>query len=419
MSPTKPVVIVGAGLAGLNCACYLAREKINHLLLERDNRVGGRVQTDCLDGFRLDRGFHVFQTAYPEAQRTLDYAALDLQPLEPGALIFKQGKWVRMSDPWRRPRYALATLFNSIGTLADRFKLLKLQRECRQGELDDMLVRAGDETTLRLFQDRYQFSPKFTSSFLRPWFSGVFLEPQLSTSANYLRFVFRMLAAGDISYPAAGIQAIPNQLAARLDVHKLRLGSPVKAIDANFVQLASGETLQCAAVVLATDLDATLKLLGETTVAADYSATRCVYFQSETPPLKECTLMLDGDGGGPANHVMVLSNASAQVAPTGQALISVSLVGKHALDDYDPRALRAQMRAWFGNQVDTWNELANYLIPQALPRQPVGFATHRTDLVLPAGVFMCGDHRESTSVHGALKSGRQTAETVIGYLNQT
>jgi phytoene dehydrogenase-like protein len=416
MSTTKPIVIIGAGLAGLNCACHLAAEGMNYLVLEKAERVGGRVVTDSVDGFRLDRGFQVFQTAYPEAQAALDYAQLDLRPLEPGALIRKQGTWVRMSDPLRRPTQALSTLFNSIGTFADRLRLLKLQRDCFRGPVEAMLEQPNDCSTLELLQGHYKFSADFIHSFLRPWLSGIFLEEQLETSANYFRFVFRMLASGDISYPAAGIQTIPQQLAARLDPSHVRLSTTVEAIREQTVHLATGETIDSAALVLATDRAAAQRLLGLPGDDQAYSGTRCVYFQANQPPLAERTLLLNGEEDGPVNHVMVLSNVSPQLAPPGQALVSVSLVGKRALEPYVSDLVRSQLRSWFGEQVQAWRELANYFIPQALPRQPAGFAMRPRSVVGAAGVVLCGDHCESSSLHGALKSGRQAAEAVVDYV---
>ncbi len=78
------VLIVGAGLSGLSCALWLHEGGLSVLVLEASDGIGGGVRTDEVEGFLLDRGFQVFLMAYPEAQRVLDYGALDFKPFYPG-----------------------------------------------------------------------------------------------------------------------------------------------------------------------------------------------------------------------------------------------------------------------------------------------------------------------------------------------
>ena len=53
------VAIVGAGLAGLSCAVMLERAGLSVRLLEAEDAPGGRIRTDQVEGFRLDRGFQL------------------------------------------------------------------------------------------------------------------------------------------------------------------------------------------------------------------------------------------------------------------------------------------------------------------------------------------------------------------------
>lgn len=442
----SPIVVVGAGLAGLNCAKRLNEEGYPVLLIEASDDVGGRVRTDWVDGFGLDRGFQVFQSAYPEAQAALDYSKLDLVELEPGALVRCRGRWHRMSDPIRRPRHALATLWNSLGNLGDRFKLLRLRRDVRAASVGQLLENSIDRSTRDLLIENYGFSHGFIDCFLKPWIAGMTFDPDLVTSANYFQFVFKMLSEGPITYPRLGMQAIANQLRGPLSERQLRLNCPVARIDASrsetgspgshgvesiesgstpVVRLQSGECIQASAVVLATQASAAAQLIGdrwsakqrnEVFPARPMKSTTCIYFTADRVPGEKC-LMLNGDSEGPVNHVFIPSNTVSGLAPEGKALISVSLVGPGALE-YDQAAVVDQLKAWFGQLVDSWSVLRCYQIADALPEQLPGFYRSQTELGATAmpgdtgGIFLCGDYTETASIHGALRSGRVAAERV-------
>ena len=193
-------MIVGGGLAGLAAANALKQRQTPFLLLEASDRWGGRLHTDRVDGFLIDRGFQVLQTAYPEAQKQLDYAALKLRNFQPGALIRTKGRFVEMSDPWRRPSAALATLLNGVGTLGDRWRLAKLRSRLVRQPIDTILS-SPDESTADFLLKTCGFSRDLVDRFFRPWFSGVFLENQLETSCRFFQFVFKMLAEGDAALP--------------------------------------------------------------------------------------------------------------------------------------------------------------------------------------------------------------------------
>src|SRR5450631_1018581 len=110
----KQVAIIGAGLAGLECARLLQQTGSNVVLLEASDAPGGRIRTDRVDGYLLDRGFQVLLTAYPEARRALDYKALSLRSLIPGALVWHDGEFHRFADPFRDPLAAMNLLFDPV-----------------------------------------------------------------------------------------------------------------------------------------------------------------------------------------------------------------------------------------------------------------------------------------------------------------
>ncbi|MDX1930653.1 MAG: NAD(P)/FAD-dependent oxidoreductase [Pirellulaceae bacterium] len=411
-----PIVIIGAGLAGLNCARLLHEQARRFLLIDANSRIGGRVQTDIVDGFQLDHGFQVFQTVYPEAKLALDYANLHLTKLETGALIRHRGAWVRMADPWRQPQHALTTLFNSVGNVADRFRLFQLRRHVLSKSPDELLSATNDCTTREYLLGHWRFSQAFYDLFLKPWWSGIFLEPELKTSAAYFQFVFHMLAAGDVALPRSGMQAIPNQLASKLPQDSIRLAARVTRIHNREVQLSTGEVIAARAVVLATDNASAAQLTAAqlTATQADriqpraWSSTICMYFAADRPPSNSKLLMLLADPVGPANHVFIPSNSVANFAPAGKSLISVSLVNpSESAESLMPTVLQ-QLRELFGSQVDSWRPLRTYTIPHALPVQPAGFHQDRS-LTLSDGTILCGDHLETSSIQGALVSGRKAA----------
>lgn len=422
----KQVVVIGGGIAGLNCCRLLSAARVNFVLLEASDRLGGRVATEIVDGFRLDVGFQVLQTAYPEAQVALRMEDLQLVELEPGALIRKSGKWYPLLDPWRRPSYAASTIFSPLGSFADRLRLARLWWQSAQAGG----ANPSEDTTTAQFLQQFGFTDEFTDSFLRPWLGGIFLEDELATSAYFFRFVFRMLAAGQISYPAAGMHAIPQQLAETIPEKRIRLNAPVRSIEGMRVLLESGECIDARAIVIATDVSTASKLTNAQVRSRAHTATRCIYFAAERKsfgtwaPSTKPILLLNGDSekaedasagcSNPFNHVFIMSAASPSVAPPGRVLVSVNQVGAAARAHYEPTSVRQHLRNWFGKPVDRWQELRVYDIRHALPAQPPGFAmSSNHQLTLPKHWYVCGDHCDTASLNGALGSGRLAAERVI------
>jgi phytoene dehydrogenase-like protein len=361
------VVIVGAGLAGLCCARVLHQAGIPFLILEASDEVGGRVRTDRVEGFLLDRGFQVFQTAYPEARRVLDYPALDLKPFYPGALVYYHGRLHRVGDPLRQPQHLFSTMFSPIGTLADKLRVARLRRRVSQGSIEDLFRRPETSTIASL--KAQGFSGSMIERFFRPFFSTVFFDRELASSSRMFEFVFRMLAAGDTALPAGGMGAIPGQLAAALPEGSIRTNSPVARVEEGKVTLTSGEEVPARLVVLATDGSETARLLGEDKPFASVDST-CLYFAAAKPPVAEPTLVLDGENIGPVSNLAVVSNVAPSYAPPGQSLIQATVVGNPRIADHDLEAQsRAQLTRWFGPEVGEWRLLRIYRINRALPDQ--------------------------------------------------
>lgn len=379
-------------------------------MLEASDGVGGRVRTDQVEGFLLDRGFQVMLTAYPDLHRQLDVAALDLQPFEPGALVWLGDSGHLVSDPFRRPLHTWATATAPIGTIPDKVRIARLRSRVRRGEAR-RLLRRDDVSTVSALRDQ-GFSEHMIDRFFRPLVGGIQLDPALATSNRMFEIIFRSLSEGDSAVPAAGMGAIPAQLAAHLPPQAIRLDTAVTAVRAGAVQLAGGTEVTANAVVVATEGPVASHLLGLPRVGS--RGVGCVYFAARQPPVLERLVVLDGGATGPVMNVAVMSNVAPSYAPAGQHLIVAAMP---AVTEGDLELLaREQLRGWWGAQVDGWRHLRTYRIAHGQPDQAPPLHP-RQRVALGDGLFVCGDHRDTGSIQGALFSGRRCADAVTAYLS--
>jgi len=411
MSENPQVLIVGAGLAGLTCAWSLHQAKVSFEILEAADSIGGRVQTDIVKGFLLDRGFQVLLTAYPEAREMLDYSALLLRQFYPGAMVRVGDRFHQLADPVRQPLDALANIFSPVGTLRDKLLMARLRRRVSTTGLEELFARP-ERKTLEALQAE-GFSDSLIQAFFKPFFGGVFLDPDLNTSSRMFEFLFRMFSLGEASLPTNGMEAIPDQICARLPAAAVRLNTPVAKVSTNTVRLESGEQLSADAVVIATDGHTAARLLERR--APRSHAVACVYFGADRPPVSEPLLVLNGNGNGPVNNLCVPSVVSSSYAPAGAALISATVLRP---ERFEPALMegivREQLSNWFGPSVRKWEHLKTYRINRALPEQLslTGSACEHSGYVTK-GLYICGDHTGTASINGAMKSGRLAGQAIV------
>ena len=411
---TDPVVIVGAGLAGLACAVRLAEKGVNFLLLEQSDRPGGRVKTDVVDGFRLDRGFQVYLTGYPEAGQLLDLEALDLREFEPGALVRYQGEFERLMDVFRRPGAVFSTTFSRLGSLKDKVLvgLLRLKLARRSEER-----MAEEKVTTEEFLRDFGFSEAFVNGFFRAFYGGIFLERGLETAAGFFQFTFQMFSKGGTAVPALGMEEIPKQLAARLPAGKVRCECEVASVKEGKVTLKSGEEIQAKKVVLAVEGSGVGSLLdGE----ADrepmaWRETRAYWFAAKKAPVNEPIIVLNGVSTGLVNNLAEMSAVSERYAPEGEVLLCLSVVGPE-LEHESVEKVREECQTWYGTEVEEWRHLRTDRIRKALPvLEPEKGVGHQGLVEVREGgkVVICGDHVASPSIEGAIRSGLRAAAVVL------
>lgn len=410
------VVIVGAGLAGLTCAQDLTRAGVACTVLEASDGPGGRVRTDRVDGFLLDRGFQILLTAYPQVQQRLDLAALDVGSFEPGAMVRIGGRFATVSDPRRRPGQIPATITAPIGTLADKARLARLVLDVRIHSVPALLRRPETSTRQRLA--RAGFSDRMVTSFWQPLFAGIQLDPELEVSSRRFDTILRMLATGATGVPARGMGAIPEQLAATLPAGTIRLGRRVTRVTGTGVEVADEAPVDAQAVVVATDGPGAHGLLGDRVPDPGSRAVACCWFSAPRAPIAAPTLILDGDASGPVKNVAVMSNVAPSYAPSGRSLVAAAVPGSDALDPSISTRAREQLAGWFGSTTRDWELLRTDVVPHGQPLQ-VPPLHPKQPVALGEGVFVCGDHRDTASIQGAMFSGERTAAAVLRHLRRS
>ncbi len=406
------VVIVGAGLAGLAAARQLSIHGVDVVVLESSDDVGGRVRTDVVDGLFLDRGFQVFNPAYPEAARVLDYDALELRGFTPGVIALTDHGPTRLGDPRALPKWATDALSRRSGRLGGKLRFAsyalrnaRQSRHQREAQMDmpaDVaLLSAGVGADL-------------LETVLRPFLSGVFLEDRLETSRRFLDLVLLSFLKGRPSVPAQGMQAIPRQLHDALPEGTVRLGVEVHQVDDGVLHTSDG-SVRARTVIVATDPRTAAGLLPSLHVPGGRDVTTWYYVADTRPELLtggEPVVVVDGrHARGPLVNTVVLTHAAPTYASDGRVLVSASALGLH--DDAAMEAIvRGHLAQLYGVGTRSWAHVATYPVPYALPAMLPPFDVRRP-VALGEWLFVAGDHRDTGSIQGAMVSGRRAADGAL------
>lgn len=405
------VVVVGAGLAGLAAATHLQRAGLDVAVLESADAVGGRVRTDIVDGYRLDRGFQLYNPAYPEGQRMFDYAALDLRPFERGARVVLGDQVFRLGDPRSHPTWAVDALRAPLGGWPSLAHFLGYTARCATADPRSLAARP-DEAIRTALADA-GVAPATVRAFIRPFLAGVFLEDQLATSRRFADLILRSFVRGTPTVPSRGMQALPEQLAAGLaNVH---LDTPVTAVRPGSVRTGRGD-VDAGAVIVAVDPGSVHSLLPALAAPRTHSCTTWYHSPDQSPgELSDglALLTLDGDGRGPLVNTAVMSHAAPSYAPPGRSLVSSTALGTDG--EISERDVREHLSRLYGVPTQRWECVGTYRVDPALPAMDPPLELRKPS-DLGDGLFVAGDHRDTASIQGALVSGRRAATAVRRWL---
>ncbi|MGW7242433.1 NAD(P)/FAD-dependent oxidoreductase [Streptomyces sp. NPDC054804] len=408
---TPDVLVIGAGVAGLACARDLLSAGLDVRVLEASDAVGGRMRSDRVDGFVVDRGFQVFNTSYPQVRHRLSLRALRLRPFTPGFLVHTgDGGPLRFGDPTRRPRTLPDLVTGRVAGPRDLAALALLS--ARDMLAPVRLVKRSQDRTTRTALAAAGLSEDFVERFLRPFLSGVFLEDDLETSSRFFHLVWRSMLRGTLCLPAAGIGAVPEALAAALPGGTVRLDTPVTALTDDGAVTADGTEVPARAVVVATGPGPAAGLLPGLDVPGGRTVTT-YHHVAPRSPLGEPTLLVDGRRR--FLNTCVLSDVVPGHAPAGSALVATSVLG--AADEGREPSVRAALAEAYGTDTAGWDLLTTRTVRDALPAMPPPWPLSRTTRVGP-GRHVCGDHRATGSVQGALASGARAAREVLAELHR-
>ena len=363
--------------------------------------AGGRLATGVVDGFRLDRGFQVLNTSYPQVRRRLDLAALDVGTLTPGALVRTGDRLRRVVNPLRVLRSAPATVAAGVLGPAD---LARLGVYSASAGFDaPARIRARADVSAHAAFRAAGLSETAIDRFLRPFLAGVLLETELATSRRFVDLVWRSFVRGNSVLPALGIGQVGEQLATQLPAGTLMLDTPVDGVSATAVHTRAG-TIHASAVVVAADPVTASTWLGLS--PPTMRAVVTYYHRSSAPVLGESVIVLDGDAGGPVINTLELTASLPAYAPAGSTLISSSVLDPSVGE----AAVRGHLERLYGTSTADWDLVARVEVPAALPAFPAGSPMRTASTV--DGIFVAGDHRATPSLQGAMASGTAVARAV-------
>ncbi|WP_282042595.1 FAD-dependent oxidoreductase [Winogradskyella flava] len=400
--------VVGGGISGLIAAKTLEEAGYSPTIIEATDRVGGRVKTDVLYGHQLDHGFQVLLDAYPYAQKHLDYAALKLQKFKPGSVIYKNGKSQTIGDPLRDSSFLLSTLFASIGSFSDKLKILKLNTALKKKSIASIFE--SESTTTLNYLKKKGFSEAMISNFFKPFFSGIFLEPDLKTSSRMFEFVYKMFGEGLAVLPEKGIEAISEQLKSKLKQTEFIFNKTVQKVDDKSIEFNDGSKVDTHFSIIATAADRLIPNLNNQNIV--WKSCYNLYFEVDKRTIDKPIIGLIADKDALINNVFFCN--SINTASKGNAeLLSVTVLKAHSFTgDELVETVSSELKQYCN--IDTTKFVKLYHIKNALPDlETLHYDISPTETQLKPTVYLAGDHLLNGSLNAAMISGERAAQGVV------
>lgn len=405
----EKIYIVGAGLSGLIAALELEKSGFTPIILEASDRVGGRMKTDVVDGFRLDHGFQVLNTAYPEAKKYLDFQALHLKTFEPGAVILDGKDTYIITDPMRNPLKIVGMAFSKVGTFLDKVKMFTLTQELKRKSNEEIFAEPSIPTLQYLKQ--YGFSDLIIHNFFGPFFRGIFLEKHLNTSSRMFEFVFKMFALGNAVVPEKGMGEIPEMIKRQLSATQIYFNTPVNSVNGTTITLENGDVLKADRVIIAVQPDRVMKQL-----QGQFATPKRVinlYFSTQKSFLSRPMIGLLPHGDL-INNLVFMDDVSKAYSTNGRSILSVTVLESELGEKDLVQAVQAELESISGIKAEYFKPVKNYVITYALPHvDDMKYSVPHTECKIFDHVYLAGDYLLNGSINAAMTSGRIAAEAVI------
>jgi protoporphyrinogen oxidase len=400
--------IIGAGISGLVAAKTLEQNGYKPTIIEASNGVGGRVKTDIINGYQIDHGFQVLLDAYPMAKEHLEYSDLSLQPFLPGATIFSNGRAQTIGDPLRSISLLVPTLMSSIGSLSDKLKIFKLNTELKKKSID-AIFNSKSTTTLEYLKDK-GFSNAIITQFFKPFFSGIFLEPDLRTSSRMFEFVYKMFGEGQAVLPKGGIASISKQLKEQLKHTEFHFNTKAEAVKDDHIILENGDRIETHFTIIATpanDLVPNLK-----NQKTNWKSCYNLYFEVAKRSLSKPIIGLVADEAALINNIF-FHNSLETDSKGPYELLSVTVVKPHNLSENDlVKNVQKELKTYCG--IETLDFLKCYHIKNALPDlEDLQYDISPTETQLKPTIYLAGDYMLNGSLNAAMLSGERAAQGII------